>query len=265
MDSYLKLFSLYTRFLNIYPLLLSSLFVFFVPTPPLLFSSNSTSFFFPSKFLPSPSSFPFISLSLPSFVSVLHLTYLLLSPHAVLSFLFCVCTPFHSHFFYLLILPSVVSVFIVPIDMSLFSPHSLHSSFVSEGQWLFFIDHLFFITPSHDLYTALLLPPMNPVSLIFLSYYNFQPLLPTFLFILLLLHSTTSPLASGVGVAHLVVEDARWRDTGVYLCHAANQVTRPPPAITKFIVTRKYSGKEEGKRTERDASWVTLDICGDCL
>nr|XP_045624741.1 nephrin-like [Procambarus clarkii] len=58
-------------------------------------------------------------------------------------------------------------------------------------------------------------------------------------------NSSGAPLASGVGVARLVMESARRADTGVYLCHARNVVGSAPPTRTYVVVAHGVAAAED--------------------
>ncbi|MPC69496.1 Schwann cell myelin protein [Portunus trituberculatus] len=59
--------------------------------------------------------------------------------------------------------------------------------------------------------------------------------------------SIHSILAAGVGDAQLVVDWATPADTGVYLCHATNEVsTSVSPARTVLVVPREFINLEDG-------------------
>ncbi|KAK8723587.1 hypothetical protein OTU49_011450, partial [Cherax quadricarinatus] len=59
-------------------------------------------------------------------------------------------------------------------------------------------------------------------------------------------NSSNQMLSTGVGLARLVLEEATWADTGVYLCHASNVVSSAPSVATKVIVTQAPVVTQEG-------------------
>nr|XP_045618414.1 nephrin-like [Procambarus clarkii] len=70
-------------------------------------------------------------------------------------------------------------------------------------------------------------------------------------------NSTAETLSTGVGVARLVLEETTWAATGVYLCHASNLVSSPPPVKTKVIVTQAPTvATEDGGAL--GASWAAV-------
>ncbi|XP_069164061.1 nephrin [Procambarus clarkii] len=73
-------------------------------------------------------------------------------------------------------------------------------------------------------------------------------------------NSSGAPLASGVGVARLVMESARRADTGVYLCHARNVVGSAPPTRTYVVVAQKVTAAADVQGLR--GSWAAVGGIG---
>ncbi|XP_071536235.1 nephrin-like [Panulirus ornatus] len=79
--------------------------------------------------------------------------------------------------------------------------------------------------------------------------------------------SSVTLLSTGIGEARLVIEWASKEDTGIYLCHASNIISSPPPISTAIVVTQAPTPVTVSSEEEvNDQSWAPLGGSGwlDC-